>query len=581
VHPGDTFDVTVMLAAKRAIDVDAVSLELSGREWSAPSVVGAGAISSLTPIQLRAMLHDKGQLPAGRTRLRARFQLPPSLAPSFESELAGTRYELKLHVAIPWWPDATRRYVLPITARPRTTTLAPARVHTSHVGGPVSHEAHVEFSLQRSQLTPGETLTGELALYNVAHNRYRQARLSLVGMVELRSPQGAHRGVSPAFRYSIDIAINDVPDGAAIPFAMRLPKTLPASHTAQLWSLAWRFEVNLTVAWGNALSATAPVVVLPVASQVQGAAKAAAPVGGSRVRKLWLRVAGEFGFEYRDGTLVRAGGDGRQIRIAPDYGGEYTTLQAVLRFPSLGLGLDGGPRTGLRRVLQSGPCIDGGSWDKRHYITGRDPVQLRAFVEPLRSLLIHAQLEEASDEQLIVSRRGGGQSRQHLHQFVGFAVALYDALGPAQQLVPPPQLMRPALTSWRALARTLAGKLRHSDMTINGMLDGQPVIIRTVWSSANRPLHTELSLGGTTRISERYQLSIAAERQTGSLAELPKPARAMATRLGEQCLSLTIASDRLVVWETAPAMSTEALLQRLGDMVALARALTGQHGPYR
>jgi hypothetical protein len=443
----------------------------------------------------------------------------------------------------------------------------------------------VEFSLSSKVVVPGGELAGEIALYNTAQNRYKLLVLSLVGYETRRSAQGRGLGTVEAARYSIRLPVEQHGEAEPIPFRMVLPAEVAPSQRTQMFDVTWAFEITAKIAWASNLQASVPVVVLPKGSAAKPRQRLAAPaVGSARMANLWGAVAREHGLEFDRNERAIVGSRGEvSIRIERAHrGSDGIFLTAELRFAPLGLDIDGGVVSGIRRVIGGGVTVGVEEWDKRHYLGGREPPQIAAFARALGDSLTGVALRDVDDEHMLIELRDAGQSRSALARFATRARELARDIQIARKRVPPPASMADAVDAWRRLAERLRAELDTCSMRIVGKLDGSAVEVATHWSPKGDALHTALSLHAQDGIGERQRLVWAqGELREGSLEQLPRAAAARLETMWQHALSLTIASDRLVVWDPAPEPDDRRLLARLDELVQLAAALRGQHGPYR
>jgi hypothetical protein len=256
---------------------------------------------------------------------------------------------------------------------------------------------------------------------------------------------------------------------------------------------------------------------------------------------------------------------------------------ADLRYPSLGLGLDGGLASSLRRVIGGGVTIGDDAWDKRHYLTGREASQVESFATTLKSALLPLRVADVEDERLTVERRDAGQNRAPLRRFGEDALALARTLPKAVDRIPPPSSMASARPAWEQLARRLDGELRCGDMAIFGRFEGAAVAVATVWGPKGEPEHTSFEYRGDDLLSEKDAFTWADGRLIrGDLQGLSRRARTLVNRVTKGAKSIAVATDRIVLWDDrAPILSSDPLVERLAQLAELAAALRGRGGPYR
>ena len=346
------------------------------------------------------------------------------------------------------------------------------------------------------------------------------------------------------------------------------------------------FEVKVRIAWGNDVVAQVPVTVIPSGSDRVATRRRAAPrIGGERLAQIWTAVGGELGLAFDATEADLRGSVGPvQVRIRREHrGGEGLFLLADLRYPDLGLGIDGGLAGSLRRVLGGGVAIGDDEWDQRHYLTGREPAQIQVFGKALRRALLPLRLTDIEDDRLSVERRDAGQNRAPLLRFGSDVLALARALPPATKTIPAPALMADGLPAWRQLAERLGGgELRTSDMAVFGRLDGAAVSVATTWGPGDEPEHTSIEYRGVGIASEKNAFVWAGGEPVSGSPDLDEGTKKLLSDVLVDAKSLTVATDRIVLWDQrAPILEFEPLRTRLEQLAALAAALQGRGGPYR
>lgn len=584
-RPGQRCEVNVVFEARREVPVEFIDVSLKGEERV---VIGAGNTQRTIrrPLALlKARLSDESKLPAGRSQRSCVFPLPAELPPSYRGKRAAADYTVTVHASIPWWPDAKREFVLAVSLPPTTTRDDGQRVHTTSVSGPKGEKPHVEFQLDSNVVLPGGKLSGQVALFNVAYNRYRVANLSLVAYEDLWTRAGTAAGRVEALRYAIVLDIERAKEGEPIPFTMKLPAALSPTWTTKLWTLGWFFELEAQIAWASNLTARVPVTVLPTGSTRKRKQRYAAPtIGTERVAAVWRRVAAAAGLEYDAESQCLRGrvGDLSVVLDRDHRGAEGIFLTAELRYPSLHIDLDGGRASGLRRVLQGGVKLGHARWDKRHYLTGREEAQVLSFGRNLGPALTSQRVADIDDEHVVVEVLDSGQSFTVLQRFAQAALALGRAIPEARAVIPPPAAMAEAVPAWERLAKGLRARLDRTRMAVQGHHEGSAAAVATEWSPKGHALRTTITFWTPDAVAERHQLAWSGGKIVHGLCdELPGPARDRLERLLVGAEALTIDSDRLVLWDPAPQLVTEPIVQRLTQLAALAAALRGDHGPYR
>jgi hypothetical protein len=573
--------VEVLLDAKRPVPVEHVDVRLQGEE----RVVSQRQRFQRPLLSLRGRLREgEPPLPAGETRLSLHFDLPADAPPSYAGSAATVAYTVAVRAAIPWWPDARESFVLAVCPRPQHREAAKGRVYTTAERGPRGKEPHLEFTLTSDAVVPGASLRGQVALYNVAYERYQLLALSLVGKETLRSGRGGALGVVESHRLTARYPLEEVSEGEPIDFALKLPETLPPSHASALWSLAWSFELEAQVAWSANVTASVPIDVLPSGSEGPPSSGYAVPtIGSPRIAAIWTAVASAHGlaFEPDRGTIRGQVGE-VVVHVKREHrGGDGIFLVAQLSYPSLGLDLDGGLASGFRRVIGGGVAIGKADWDARHYLTGREGAQVEQFLLGIGPLLAAHELADIEDEQLMIQLRDGGQTREPLERLVRDARALAERIPAARAEVPPPAAMAELVPEWERMARALDCALQHTCMAVSGRHGGVPCSVTTRWTPRGATLRTEIALEAVESIEDRHQLRLSAREPPDAAAveELPPRARALLETLAG-VPALSIEREQLVLWERAP-LEAKLVLERLEQLAALSTALRGPRGPYR
>ncbi len=585
-HPGERVIAEVTVEAKRDVAVDFVHCTLTGVQRSSWGS-GEGWRSYRVPVvALRAQPSGPTELKRGATRFSCVFDLPLDLPPSYRGARADIAYTVEVVVSVPWWPDAKERFVLVVRPRPERAPGKGRSLHSTEPDGPVGDAPHIEFALEETRLLPGDTLRGEFALANVARNRYRTAQLSVLGTETIADTTGRVLGTRSPLRYTVEIPVETAAEGEPIPFAMKLPDQIPPTFAALVTQLTYDFEIEVKLAWGKKLAARVPVRVLPAESirTRPKVGRAAFAVGTQRIISVWREVADKHGlrFDEEANTLLGMSGDASFEILRAHRDGDGIFVVGRIAYPSLHLAIDGGRSTGLRRIFDRGFSVGDEGWDTRHFLAGREQRQVRAFMGALVYALRNLRLADVSDEEIVVELRRAGSARESLARFVASVMEVATAVEHGRRAIPIPAKMKGTQQSWQRLAKRLGGTLEKARMATSGRYEGAQIQVATEWTVDGAALHTDIVLDTETAIADKYALTWSeGSYLTGSTAELSKRARALVQDLTDGALSLTIATRRIALWDRAPVHDTRAILKRLDQLVALARALGAQQGPYR
>lgn len=596
VSPGQRLAGVVVLEARREVRVEQVAIQLLGAERS---VVGSGkhaTHSSRTLLRLGAVLSKARTLRPGAARFAFELELPAGLPPSYEGRRATVEYSLRVSAPIRWWPDARSRFKLQVIPQAVAARTPTPRLYASDPAGPRARERHLECSLSDDAIHPGQPLVGSVALFNVAYHRYRELQLSLVATERAFTARLRRSSSEQRACYTSRIPLADPAEGEAIPFALALPAEARPSVESELWSYSWELEVRVDIPWGRDLVLRVPLSVLPPGSTA--ARPVATPVVGSaRVQAIWRAVAADHGLRH-DGEQLVGEHAGTSLTIAREHrGGDGIFLVGALRWPSLGLMLDGGRRSGFRRLFHRREvALDDPHFARDHYLTGREEAQVQALARSLlRPLAALEGLLDLDDEGLRAERRDAGQSRGVLSALAAQLLAVARALPSARALLPPPALMRDALAAWQALARELGGQLEPGGMAVRGgSLDGLGVLLASEWLADGSPRQTVASVTPPLPIDEGHRLEWQAGTKNGPAAPrdqppgllpatgaLPTEAAVLVQELAETARAISIREDRLELVLEAPLLDPATALPLLRKLVALALGLGPRGGPYR
>lgn len=587
VRPGKRFEVEVVLAMRRRVPVRFVHLSLIGVESATMGAGNSRATSRNTVLNLRAELLGEGELDVGKKQFRAYFDLPDDLPPSLQQGSVCIEYVLKVHVAIPWWPDRKSSFVVPMSASMATVqeSVRPLR-RLSHLQGPEGEEPYLELRIDRPQIVSGGRLDGAIALLNVASNGYRSVDYVLTRKIAKRRRLSSSWSSASNHSWSMRQDASMRAEGQTVPFSMQLPKDMLVSFVGGLVRVDWELEVTAkTSLLRPNVSLTAPLVVHAAAS-TRAALKrtftALPTIGSDRVRDLWSSVAREQRLQLEaDGMAAQVGE--LQLRIRREHRGrDGIFLVAHLHYPSLGLELDGGFHSGFRRLVGGGVLIGHKTWDRRHYLVGREKEQVEAFVQPLGELLQPCRVVDVCDTECTLERRNAGTRKTALAEFVADALRLAHGWEAARRGIVMPALFRAHRANWQMAASDLDCSLQPGDMRLSGKLDGVAVTIETVWQSAEEVLETRASLSFAAPTDPAHRQRCHQGGWLGGVpAAIPARARAMVEGLVQAGGLVAIEEERVVVVVEGMVSDPRKLLQRLARLMGLEQALQGSKGPYR
>lgn len=584
VSPGEPFIATVSLETKAPVDVKWVTAELAGKMRGS---VGSGDSRSSKRVgvcTLAARLCEERRLHKGINTFRASFTIPSGSPPSYRTHDARVEYEMSIRASIPWWPDAKRTFEINVgLEEPMVPHPGMARLIAS-ADQPTGLDPYIEASIAQDVFAPGDVITGSVAFSNVAKNRYKGARLRIIGTERVDIGKWTKESND---RTDLEFAMPlDPVEGQAYPFRLRLPDHLPPSHQTTYWTLSYVLEIEAQRSWARDLAIAVPFTIVPRRFKTRSApARRALPtIGSERIAAIWAEAASETGLTLEDDAL-RGEVTGVAVTIGRDHRGrEGTFIVGELEYPPLGLDLS--IQRGGRFDLLGRDDIEIGvsKWDRRHRVEARDAEQTRAFLLEVGGSLARFRTVVMSDRTLRVEVKDAGTQPGPVRAITEAIVTLARALADARRRIPPPGAMTSDVQAWTRLAEELSGTLDHVRMEVRGTTGALPVVISTEWTKRGSPLLTALEV--TTEVSVERSLRLLAPDFTvlggdpGALASAE--IQDLIRRIGEHPASaITVAPNGVRVELPAPLTDFTAAVTRLRTMTQLVRALGPSAGPYR
>ncbi len=602
VRAGGELRAEIVLDCAREVEVEHVDVTLEGIETSTYGSGNGLRIRSLQLLRLEARPSGRRLLPKGRAAIPMHLAIPEETPASFRAEGVSIVYTLRVHVPTAAWREGDTTFVVrvlpPDTVPPETVPS----IYATDPDGPRGQEAHVELSLLSTWARPGDVLRGAFALANVAHNRYSEVEVGLVG--ERLVNEGADWwGRHPHARHTIRMGAKEAREGEMIAFRVRLPDDIAPDYGPEprpggepgLSALEWSFEIRVCPRAGTDLNLRVPFRVLPASSR-PGDAPPAPPlptVGTDPLHASWTSVGAPLGLRYDAQTLAARFGETDLVigRDHPVKGAVHGV--AEIRYPDLFLDLVVEPASVVRKVIGGGVRVGDAKWDRDHFVGARDEAQaagmLRAILPALRDL----DLQRLDDRSLVVTLKDAGERREPLARFASGVVRLTQAIEAVRVDLPPPTGLGSALADWRDLARTLNAPLETARMRIAGRLAGYGAEARLSFDADGRPLHTWLLLRPSAPIDD---LRCLVWRSTDGPADEAIAARFdvatadLALAVCENALELRIEPEAMVLCLPAPlgvaapdgrVMAGAEAMGRLESMAQIASLLRGDAGPYR
>ncbi len=579
IEAGTRFRAEAELVSRSTTPIDGVEFHLVGKEHrrTGTTMVGGTTVpihQEITHVDLVART-PATTLEEGQHRVAAEFELPRSCPPTYKSDVTTISYDLAVRVAIPWWPDRSERYLVNVIAPPSRATGEPGSF-CSDGAGPQGKALYLEASLDSAVIDHDGAVRGAVSVANVEHHRIRRLEIALV---VIERP-GDHSGVYESQRYMLTLHEGAPAEGEAMPFLLEVPEQAPPSFVGSLIETDWHLEIRAVVALGTDVWLNIPIQVVRRSADAPREPESPGrvpPVGRTRRALVWAESARRHGLanDASEERMTLDLGSGAALAISLEQrkaGGLFYT--ATVAWPRLGIDLAVTERRWADAWSSAGIKIDAPGFPDRFTVRGREPAQVRAFLDEAgaRALLL---FEEAAvgDEGATLVSAGTAQSVEDLDAFVGRAVAAARTLAQGTSRIPPPAAMATFVPAWRAFAGALGGHLSLGEMAIrDAAFDQAPMRITTAWTDegvANATLlHLPIALG---------------DGATAAASELDPAARALVESLKAQAQSLVISDDAVVATLPAPLADPASIEPLLSGLARLARLLGGgaARGPYR
>lgn len=580
VEPGARLRAEAEIVSRSKTPIDGVEFHLVGTERRHTGTSMSGNVATpiyheITHVDLIART-PATTLEKGPHRLAVDFDLPASCPPSYQSFVSTIRYDLSVRVAIPWWPDRSERYVVNVVAPP-SRAAGESGLYSTDVSGPQGKALYLEASLDSTVIDHAGGVRGAVSVANVSHHRIRRIDLSLV--VNER-PRDRSSAASEAVRYVVTVREGAPGEGEAIPFHGKIPEKSPPSFVGSIVEVGWHLEIRAVVALGSDVTLQIPIEVVrraPDAPVDPARLRRVPPIGRDRRALVWAEGARRGGLvnDVNEERMTLDLGEGAALAITLEQrkeGGLFST--ATVTWPRLGLDFGVTERRWLDAWTSGEITLDAPGFHDRFTVRGREPAQVRAFLDEAsaRAILL---FDEAAigDEGATLVAAGAAQSIDDLDAFVTRAIAAATTLSQGSGRIPPPASMAAFVPAWRAFAGALGGRLALGDMAIhNAAFDQTPIQIATRWSEKGEAPVTLLRLPITLRDSPET-----------TLAGLDPASRALVENLKTQTLELRITPDAIEATLPAPLADPASIEPILIGVSRLARLLSGisDRGPYR
>ena len=567
--PGTSVILTVRLDSPRATPIDFVDLFVVASE--------SRDETRTELLRVGARLRGKGKLEKGRTELECRVDLPPQMPPSFEGRGVWIHHEARVHVSVPYWPDAHGAFKLHVRPPPREPTIAGPLLFSSHAGGAPSKGPYAELSLASRSAAAGEVLSGAIALYNVTACRYDEVKVIL----------SQRQGRQPGPSWSIDVPVPSLVEGRPLPFAMRIPAVPPSMRIPAQATLPLEFSYELVVTahagWTELLRMPVPIDIVPDTVGSTGRERAAPAVGEERVRLIWQKVAAEEGMRL-DGEALHGEVGGVSFSVRRELGPGPARLIGEVLHPSLGLGL-----RSLPKRLRLGRAVLGTRvphFDRAHSFEARCDAQAAPFLAMMGArawqlVSTRGGLEELTDERTALFWIDSGTTEASIRGVTVASRELASIVVELLRAVPlPPPLKE---DDWRAMAERLGTVPQVGTGLVTWEDADARIAVRPLFDERGHVHAVRIARRESSALDVRAPLTVTHAEGLGSLTSDARRvgaailARGVELHIGEEDLAVTGRLDTHWTSDELPPRIEETVTL----LARLAAALRPERGPFR
>jgi hypothetical protein len=500
------------------------------------------------------------RLGPGRVEHELDFDVPLDAPPSCEGTHSSVEHLLEVHVAIPWWPDRRKSFLLNVLPVTWSIQPEPARLfHAQHGNG-----TRIEGSVDTPILRPGDVVSGRFSLLNFGAAHAREASVTLCAI------ETARNQMLEGSRFILPMA--HLPgEGETVSFTARVPSTIACSYRGRKTGLEWIVRIEVKFGWREVMALSIPVRVVHADVALPGQ-PAQVVVGNERRALVWNEVAQQLGLTHDPvhHQLLRQGQRlSVSIRLVPDAEIGYR-LTGKLTWPRLGLDLNVGERT-LADIFRARE-VDVGDFDftERFHVYGHEPRQVRALLDrSVRDSLRQDFAVVRLDDEGADVQSAGADSPGALMAFATKVYQLAGAVDAALERLPARRPFLPHVDAWRAEASRLSGRFEPGRVRIlDGRLGNDRIEIATIWD-------------GDTVVGTRVRVPLLPPLT--SAEKLPARAEPLIRDIEANCDELVLTAEQIEVDMSLALLDPGALQPQLDRLSRLTLALRGlgTEGPYR
>ncbi|MCA9691509.1 MAG: hypothetical protein R3A51_07350 [Nannocystaceae bacterium] len=550
IRIGAPFELRIVLDCPRALEVNGVTVELEGSEsWRNDQ--GGHQVNRFCAA--RVELCKKTTLAAGVREYPLTFTIPARYPGSYSGQALRIDWSVRVHVDIPWWPDAVQLFLVrvvhpgaPVADEPRTL------VYVSNLDGPSGTRPYFEVTLASNVITPGGFIEGAIAPSNVRSNTYRGFEFTLVGVERQRSGYGAsqqHR------RAHWRIPVDAPGEGESTRFRLSVPSGLVPGFRTPTAELTWHLEVEADVVWSVDPRTFIALVVRPGQAEAPTGERTVAAVGSARVRAIWAEASRRTDLALANGALEAERGAVRLSLRREHQGRRGVRVIGELHYPGLGLNL------GLSWASGALSARDAG---QREHLRRR--LGERFTKHPPRSV---------SDGEMTFLFEETGHRLEPLIVLARAFAALAEAVRDAFEALPSPAFVAAALDEWQRAAERLGGRLSPAVAKITGTHGERGFSLDVAFKPGGEPDAFELAIAPVEAVPERHHITWS----SGQAMPADRSLRAL-LRSCDAAARLTVDAQRMAL--TLPfATGIEEAALHLERLIATAARILDYGGPYR